>query len=253
MGEVLIWTLTANLASMGELAGNEYRPSMRYPGRSIVLGIMGAALGIERDDLAGQEKLSALEAAVAIFDDGTSLRDYHTVQTIGRKCRHDAYSYRDAHAHAERGHLFTTPTYREYRSEVHYGVAIWNGKPDENREIGKEPIVPITLDEIRNALKQPVYSMFLGRKSCSLSSPVAARIVETDSLETAFRHLPNPVWMRKPAIAQEMVIDADYARNSGFVGMWEWRHDIPLSRTRREFGSREVCVVPVDIQLGEIV
>ena len=253
MDETLIWTLTANIAAMGELAGNEYRPSLRYPGRSIILGILGAALGIERDDLAGQEKLSALETAVAIFNDGTHFRDYHTVQTIGRKCRHDAYSYRDAHAHAKRGHLFTTPTYREYRSDVHYGVAIWNGKPDENMETVKEPVVPITLEEIRRGLEQPVYSMFLGRKSCSLSSPVAARIVETDSLEIAFRHLPNPVWMRDPATAREMVIDAGFARNSGFNGMWEWRHDIPLSRTRREFGNREVCVVRVDIQLGELV
>ena len=229
MPEYLIWTLTANLAAMGELAGNEYRPTLRYPGKSAILGMVGAALGIDRSDTAGQEGLSDLELAVAIFDDGTPLRDYHTVQTIGRECKHDAHSYRDAHENVGLNHLFTTPTHRDYRQNVHYGVAMWNGD----------------LNGIQAALTQPVYPIYLGRKNCPLSSPVAARVIQAETLEDAFRQLPNPVWMSEPAVAREMVTDA----SSGRKGMKEWRNDIPLSRTRREFGSRQVIVSPIDIEL----
>ena len=228
MRNYLIWTLTANLAAMGELAGNEYRPTLRYPGRSAILGMVGAALGINRSDTAGQKGLSNLKLAVAIFDDGTPLRDYHTVQTIGRACKHDAHSYRDAHENAGK-FLFTTPTQRDYRQNVHYGVALWNGD----------------LNGIQAALTQPVYPIYLGRKNCPLSSPVAARVIQAETLEDAFRQLPNPIWMNKPAVAHKMVTDV----SSGHKGMKEWRHDIPLSRTRREFDSRQVIVSPINIEL----
>ena len=80
MREHLVFTLTAALGAMGDLAGHERRGSWSWPGRSAILGLCGAALGLRRaDDFA---RLDGLGMAVAIFSSGEPLRDFHTVETV---------------------------------------------------------------------------------------------------------------------------------------------------------------------------
>ena len=79
MQPYLIFGLTASIGAMGELAGHERRGSMVWPVRSAILGLLGAALGIRRDG--DFRALDALSLAVAVFDEGAALRDYHTVDT----------------------------------------------------------------------------------------------------------------------------------------------------------------------------
>ena len=57
MTDYLIFRLYAPLASWGEAAVGETRPTATYPGKGAVLGLLGAALGIRRDDDAGQAQL----------------------------------------------------------------------------------------------------------------------------------------------------------------------------------------------------
>ena len=52
--ETLIFQLEAPLSSWGEVAVGEYRPSAEYPSQSAVQGLLGAALGLDRDDDAAQ-------------------------------------------------------------------------------------------------------------------------------------------------------------------------------------------------------
>ena len=80
MREHLVFTLTATIGSMGDLAGHERRGTWTWPARSAVVGLLGAALGLRRED--DFAPLDRLVTAVAIFDDGAPLRDYHTVQTV---------------------------------------------------------------------------------------------------------------------------------------------------------------------------
>ena len=80
MPDFLIFTLAGSLASFGDVAGHERRGSWTWPGRSAVLGLLAAALGIRRDG--DFTKLDRLRVAVAVFDTGAALRDYHTVQTV---------------------------------------------------------------------------------------------------------------------------------------------------------------------------
>lgn len=57
MTDYLIFRLYAPLASWGEAAVGETRPIATYPGKGAVLGLLGAALGVRRDDDAGQTQL----------------------------------------------------------------------------------------------------------------------------------------------------------------------------------------------------
>jgi CRISPR system Cascade subunit CasD len=122
-----VFTLAANLAAMGDLAGHERRGSLAWPGRSAILGLLGAALGVERDG-----DFSALDAqrlAVATFDEGTPLRDYHTVESVPSTAVRRPNSRPEALAAAGL-RTGTTITLRDYRAGSLYGIAVWGGDPE---------------------------------------------------------------------------------------------------------------------------
>ncbi len=55
----LVILLSAPLASFAEEPGNAQRGSADRPTRSALIGLAGAALGIERADAEGQQRLAA--------------------------------------------------------------------------------------------------------------------------------------------------------------------------------------------------
>jgi len=91
--ETLVFQLQAPLSSWGEVAVGEYRPSAEYPSQSALQGLLGAALGITRDDNAVQAALrTGYRLAVGVLSQGRLLRDYHTAQVPScsdlKKCPH---------------------------------------------------------------------------------------------------------------------------------------------------------------------
>ena len=58
MLDFLIFQLYGQMASWGEIAVGEYRPSRDYPSKSAIIGLVAAALGITRDDEDRQLALS---------------------------------------------------------------------------------------------------------------------------------------------------------------------------------------------------
>jgi CRISPR system Cascade subunit CasD len=82
MAEYLLFRLYGLMASWGEIAVGESRHSATYPSRSALLGLLGAALGLRRDEDAAQRALiEGYRFAVKVESAGSPLRDYHTVQT----------------------------------------------------------------------------------------------------------------------------------------------------------------------------
>ena len=125
MTDYLVFTLSANLGAMGEFAGHERRGSLDWPGRSAIIGLLGAALGLRRD--ADFSELEHLHQAVAIFGDTAPLRDFHTVQTVptakAKRPQSRPQALRDA-----RDGLNTLITLRDYRNTPLYGVALWGSR-----------------------------------------------------------------------------------------------------------------------------
>ena len=50
MKDYLLFRLHGALASWGDIAVGDIRPSYRYPSKSAVIGLLAAALGVERDE-----------------------------------------------------------------------------------------------------------------------------------------------------------------------------------------------------------
>lgn len=220
MQPFLIFSLTANLAAMGELAGHERRGSLVWPARSAVIGLMGAALGIRRDG--DFSALDRLDISLAIFKAGAPLRDYHTVQTVPsaavRTPNSRPEALRDAGTRTN-----TTITLRDYRTAPLFGVAATGGP----------------LDDIARALRAPIFTLYLGRKSCPLAAPPGAKVVEAASAEEALTRLTAPPWFQG-AVAQVLVVNDD---------MGEIVHDRPLDRRHWHFAPRSVALRRVDIAM----
>jgi len=223
MTDYLIFQLTAALGAMGEFAGHERRGSLTWPGRSALIGLMGAGLGIRRDG--DFEVLEQLSLAVAIFDAGAVLRDYHTTQTVpsaaARNPQSRPQALRDAGLRTN-----TTITLRDYRMAPLYGVAIWGGD----------------LRGLADALARPVFAPYLGRRSCPLAAPLDPQIVVADSPEAALTHLRLPPWLPQGTRAHLMASDdrPDAPRH-------ETRHDIATDRRAWHFAPRQVAMIPVEI------
>ncbi|MBS0126540.1 type I-E CRISPR-associated protein Cas5/CasD [Aestuariicoccus sp. KMU-90] len=206
---------------MGELAGHERRGSLVWPARSAIIGIMGAALGIRRDG--DFTALDSLEISVAVFDAGVPLRDYHTVETVPSAAAKAPNSRPEALRIAGT-RKNTTITLRDYRTDCLYGIAV--------RGEG--------LTGIATALRAPCFTLYLGRKSCPLSAPTAAKVVEARTCEDALASLELPPW-RPGAIARTLVV----ADPQG-----DLVHDVPRDRGHWHFAPRRVALRPVHIAAG---
>lgn len=216
MQPFVIFGLTASLGAMGELAGHERRGAMLWPGRSALIGLMGAALGIRRDgDFVA---LEALEVTVGLYESGAPLRDYHTVETVPSAAVKAPNSRPEA-LRAARGRSNTTITLRDYRTGPMFGVAV-----------AGRGLAPLAA-----ALNAPVFTLYMGRKSCPLAAPPGARLVQADGPEAALAQMILPPWRRDARLVSLIVEDP----------AGEVVHDLAIDRARWHFAPRRVIAQPV--------
>ncbi|WP_373063221.1 type I-E CRISPR-associated protein Cas5/CasD, partial [Gemmatimonas sp.] len=167
MTSFLLFTLHAPLASWGEIAVGEWRGSWDRPSRSALLGLLGAALGLLRDDAAAHAALTD-GYGVGVRNDamGNTMQDYHTTQSVSRvEMRRSAARTRaDMMAVADKQTILSK---REYREDVVFTVAVWQTGS------ARWP-----LDALANALRRPVFALYAGRRSNPLGLPVHPAVVE---------------------------------------------------------------------------
>ena len=224
MAEFVIFTLAAPMGSFADLAGHERRNSGTWPARSAVLGLVGAALGVRRDQQAQQEKLSRWRTAVSMLSRGVAFRDFHTVQTVPTARIKRPSTRREALA-ALRSRDNPVITWRDYRSDCAFGVALWGGEGPE---------------EIREALSRPHFTLYLGRKSCPLSAPMAPKVVKAANPLEALVRIQLPPFLSCALDPERPLMVVSEEPLDG--GRQEIRWDEPLDRGSWHFGSRTVHV-----------
>lgn len=245
--DLLLFQLQAPLASWGEPAVGEFRGTAEYPSLSALLGLLGAALGVRRDDEPAHAALrDGYRFAVGLQSGGELLRDYHTAQVPGRAAlkRRPQATRRDElrMPKAELGTILST---RDYRQNAACLVAV------QAREAA-----PHALDALADALRRPRFVLYLGRKSCPPAAPLWPQRIEAPSLPEAFeRYLAvlqaarlaqqdkhERVPLEEPApiqrIALEDGMDATLAPDLSTV-----RKDRLIRRRGWQFGDRTEHVV----------
>ena len=248
--DYLLFRLYGPMSSWGEIAVGETRHTASYPGKSAIIGLMAAALGIKRAEAEKQQQMQQGYAlAVKVYSQGTLLRDYHTVQVPDSVGKFTYRTRRDelALGKARPGTILSS---REYRSDAMALVAV---KALSN--------VPYDLQTIKNHLEKPVFHLYLGRKSCPLAAPLNPQIIENKNnyyeAFKAYEHKPvmptnklsegtvsarDAYWLRQAddrhyyweGEASDFSDTFDLSRMQTRI-----RHDQPLSRTRWQFSPRQ--------------
>lgn len=221
--DYIVFTLVAPIGSFGDLAGHERRGSDAWPSRSAILGLVGAAMGIRRDDRTGQERLSGWSMAVSTLSSGRQFRDFHTTQAVPTARIKRPSTRREALRALQSGDN-PVVTRRDYRTDCVFGVALW-GSGD--------------LHEVERALARPCFVPYLGRKSCPLAAPMAPAVVEAGSPVEALRHIRLPPYLAALDPARPLSIASDEALPDGRAQI---RWDEPLDRAAWHFGPRTVHV-----------
>ncbi|MER7003890.1 type I-E CRISPR-associated protein Cas5/CasD [Dactylosporangium sp. NPDC000555] len=135
--QTLALCLDAPMQSWGVRSRGNIRDTGREPSKSGVVGLLGAALGVARDDTARIAELAGLRMGVRVDREGILERDYHTVQnvpiTTGGKHR-------------------TAVSHRYYLADALFLVVL---------ECEDEAL----LGRIDESLRRPVWPLFFGRRA----------------------------------------------------------------------------------------
>jgi len=174
--QFLVFQLQATLAAWGDVAVGEYRGSRDYPGASALIGLLGAALGLRREDEATHAALrDGYRFAVGVLSAGQLLRDYHTAQVPGRtSLKGRPHATRRDELSVPKHELNTILSTRDYRQGAACAVAVQ-----------ALPNAPHTLAALAQALREPRFVLYLGRKCCPPAAPLAPQVAEAESAHAA--------------------------------------------------------------------
>jgi CRISPR system Cascade subunit CasD len=204
MNDYLILKLQGPMQAWGRESFEGLRPSELFPGRSALLGLLAACLGIERTDQKQQQALAAsVWFAVRVDQQGQKMTDYHTV----KNARED---YRGLKSHD------TIQTWREYWQDACYTVAVWS---TDNADI--------TLADIAKAVKHPLYTPVLGRRSCPIARPLFEITLTAESALAALALVGG----NQGAVYSE-------ENSTGAIELK--KRDVPIIHQPRQFASRPV-------------
>lgn len=234
MQDYLVFQLYAPLVSWGDQAVGQERPTADHPSRSALLGLLGAALGIEREDEVSHQQLSdACHFAIKLYAPGLAMRDFHTAQVPpqNKKVRH-LFTRKDELAEPKLG---TILSFRSYQQESLSVVAVWL---EGQRGYG--------LEKLQQALQQPHYHLYLGRKACPPAVHLHPLVLQAANFEQVLDQYSidgclfglfkdsQPRYYWEQTAGCKTSLTATYRVP---------RYDQPLSRARWQFVSREEHVL----------
>lgn len=258
MTEFLLFTLHAPLTSWGEIAVGEMRGSWDRPSRSAVLGLVAAALGLTRDAQADHDALdSGYGVAVRLDAPGAPMVDYHTAQTVAENVARRLGPTTRARLLVA-GEPRTILSRRWYRQDTVATVALWA------KDGARWPLA-----ELADALGNPTFTLYAGRKANALGLPLAPEVAAAATMAEAFlrreetrgirsdaptavRESLGRVWVAlrpRDGWGREVSHDADGEIVTGLVPhRREVRRDAAPHRARWHYAERvvEVGLLPVN-------
>lgn len=202
--KILLFRLEGVMQSWGELAKWDYRSTELFPSKSGIVGMIAAAMGLQRGDVRIQELCKSITIGTRADRAGEVRTDYQTVSSStmltakGKK--------------RSGGNTIITP--KSYLFDASFLVAV---TADSH-----------TLRDCLEALNNPVWPVYLGRKCCTPNIPVLGKITtEYDSIIDALNS--EPLIERHD---EEVFIQVD--------GTETQRFDVIIDSSKRHFTRRGV-------------
>ncbi len=239
MRDYLLFRLYGPMASWGDIAVGEYRPTFVHPTKSAILGLLAAAKGIARDEDETHRRMAeSYGFSVCAQSPGLLVRDYHTIQPPpggeNYYTRREELIASKRNAEQKNKNAETILSTRDYRCDAHHVVSICILTNN----------APYPLSELEEKLKKPEFVLYLGRKSCPLALPLEPQIIQADTVREAFNKAQFKLDHLLGEIEKEKVCSYYWEGKSkeGFDGYEIHsvnRRDVPLSRRRWQFEERE--------------
>lgn len=224
--KTLVLKLAGPLQAWGTDSRFAYRHTDPHPSKSGIIGLLAAAQGRRRSD--SIEDLLDLRFGIRRDQPGRVIRDFHTAARLDRT-------------------MVQPLTYRYYLSDAVFAAAVQ----------GEDDLV----DGLADALRQPKFPLYLGRRSCPPAAPPfvatmsgsVAQVLTSTTSGSGVPWLASPWWRRRQprAVRLDIVRDAEAG---------ELEHDrvrdVPLSFDphHRQFATRsvvtELCQVTNDLARG---
>lgn len=229
MADYLVFHLYGPMAAWGDIAVGEYRPSFAHPSKSAIIGLFAAALGIRREEEARQKNFAeACSYAVRVDAMGTLLRDYHTIQVPSSGTGRNRRTFHTRKAELAESDLNTILSSRDYRCDAVYTVAITLRED-----------APCSVKDLADAMRKPVFTLYLGRKSCPLAFPLSPVVITAESVKEAISKAPVPEELNSMILEKSSLVywegeQGGYEREQVIT-----RRDEPLSRKRWQFSERK--------------
>jgi CRISPR system Cascade subunit CasD len=207
MANTLFLWLEGPMQSWGERARWSVRDTATEPTKSGVVGLLACALGIKQD-----EDLRALSQQIHVGTrcdrPGRLLKDYQTI----------------------RGPWGTQISDRYYLCDGTFLVGVQSDDA-------------ALIERLADAVQNPVWPIFLGRKSCPPSCPPYAGVGDYPTLKAALESIPSSTLQERGIAQIRAVIECSPSEGTR-------RRDEVDSRSRRSFLPRHTLDVMLTIQVS---
>lgn len=215
----LLLRLVGPMQSWGTTSRFDQRDTGKEPSKSGVIGLLAAAMGIDRQKWIELEPLTRLSMGVRHDRSGVLKKDY---QTVGCARGDTVIKANGKQTAEDEGGIVSD---RFYLSDAAFLVAL----EGEDRDL---------LKKAHEKLKNPTWPLALGRKSYVPSEPIwiKAGLQETSIFETlqSYPWLGNPRRWEEPP--EQLLVSVESKDGTGVLKM-----DQPLSSfAERRFGARFV-------------
>ncbi|MDI6705225.1 MAG: type I-E CRISPR-associated protein Cas5/CasD [Bacillota bacterium] len=235
MAELLFLRLEGILQSWGERARWDTRDTASVPTKSGVIGLLTCAMGIPREDVRLLQLEKVLRMGVRVDFPGLWIEDYHTVKGYIQNAEGNVKKEEE-----------TKITPRRYLQDASF-LVVMQGDKNIIRQCGE-------------ALRRPVWQMFLGRKCCVPTSPIL------EGLNSKFESIEEAMvfWPISEKAAMLWESSGDYKKESTYLsgelersGTNEHeglkllkaheRRDVALGNPARHYLTREVWTFSVPL------
>ncbi len=233
MIEHLKFQLYGPFQAWGDIAIGENRQVYERPSKSGIVGLIAAALGIDRSEETELKTLSdSFGLAIRVDNIGISIKDFHTTQVAPGASNRNLSSRKNELLGFDLKTILST---REYRCDSFYGVVIWKRESNASN---------YSLLKLKEALERPKFALYLGRKSCVPAMPLFPQIVKTGSLAEALALAsPREDKLLRPLFKESRPHILAYWEECPQLGEIQsigrlTRRDDFLNRSRWQFGDR---------------
>lgn len=220
MIQYLVLHLVGPLQAWGENSRFDLRDTISFPTKSGICGILLAASGDSGSQSELLERLAEAELIVfSIGESHTKLRDFHMVG--------------NGYNESDKWEKLNTPKKSDGTTPVGGGARLTHRYYLQDAEFWAVYALPIKLAEkFANALQNPVYDLYLGRKNCVPTAMIYGGAFDTK--EAAYGVIKEAIGEEKPI---HIIRDASPDEEDSF-----YLNDIPV-----QFGVhkryRDRCVI----------